>query len=45
MTREEWIAFYREFEKATPSSPVWFAIVNTAITHLILERIEEKKSK
>jgi len=44
ITQETWKGIQRDFGKATPSSPVWFALVDAILTYLIQEKIEEREN-
>lgn len=40
-----WETLYSEFRKATPSSPIWYSLVDMAVGVLISERIDELKAR
>lgn len=40
-----WEELYKEFRNATPSSPVWFSLVDMAVGVLISERIDAIKKQ
>jgi hypothetical protein len=40
-----WEELYKEFRKATPSSPVWYSLVDMAVGVLISERIDAIKKQ